>query len=112
MLPQQKQIQDRLEQYAECPDTLYGGSATVDSIEITEKLTKIGITCNFPIDLHKGEICSEIEKYLADTVATPMQINLQWKVRRHAAQKNLKGMDSVKNIIAVSAAKGDRKSVV
>ena len=105
--PNDAQIKEHLLKY-ENSDFLvpFEGSNTVKEIDISENLIRIAIVFGFPIDTISEELANNLKEHFKSFTKIPVEFDLSWKIVRHVAQKNIKGISSIKNIIAVHAAKG------
>jgi len=68
---------------------------------------RVEIELGFPALGYKDSLAAELEKRLREVPGVEdVDIEIRWKLLSHAVQRNLKPMDSVRNIIAVASGKG------
>lgn len=71
--------------------------------KIDGKVIRLKLIYPYPIEKYRDEIQLKIKESYPDY---NVEIDLQWKVRRHKVQNNLKPLSVIKNIIAVASGKG------
>lgn len=104
----QSQIEQIINDYQD-PSTLmtFGDShanvnATLDGEKITATIT-LGYPVNGYIDTLQEQLLAELKE---QSQSDDVTVNIDWKVRKHKVQQGVKGIDNVKNIIAVASGKG------
>ena len=79
----------------------------VKKIEILDEIPSIEIVLGYPGVSQREAILATLAK-LIQTISDIHQVNikLDWKIEPHAVQPPLRGLDNVKNIIAIASGKG------
>ncbi len=78
----------------------------VKTIQITEDQVKIALIFGYPIQ-NTESLIQEITRMLAPFIGTAsLEVTIDWKIRQHIAQNNLKPFANIKNIIAIASGKG------
>src|SRR5690606_24759366 len=79
----------------------------VKKIDIENGRVRVEVRLGYPADGLKGAIRQILTHAIEDLDGVEqVEIDVSWEVVAHRAQKNMKSMDGVKNIIAVASGKG------
>jgi ATP-binding protein involved in chromosome partitioning len=104
----QSQIEKIINDYQD-PSALmtFGDSKANVDVKIADESIKANVTLGYPVkgytnDLQAGLLAELKQQSQSDDVT----VVVDWKVTKHKVQQGIKGINSVKNIIAVASGKG------
>ena len=85
----------------------FGDSHAKTDIQLDgEKLTVL-ITLAYPVQGHKEQLVSELQNLLKkETNSQSVAVTIDWQIIKHKVQQGVKGLEGIKNIIAVASGKG------
>ncbi len=79
----------------------------IHEIAVHERAIDIRLLYPYPLERKISELKQRISKVLqTEWPAFEVRLYLDWKVRRHKVQKELKSKSAIKNIIAIASGKG------
>lgn len=79
----------------------------VKGIEIEGRTAKLKIVLGYPAKGFKDTLTAALKKQVeAIDGIDQLDVDLSWKIDSHVTQKNINGIEGVKNIIAVASGKG------
>lgn len=79
---------------------------TVYKINTTATSTSLDITLGFPAKHYSEQLRQQLTTMLTNANLTNITINIHSHIKPHAVQTGLRGLDGVKNCIAVASGKG------
>ncbi len=103
-----EQVEKQLKKYQDPylhKDLLSAGA--VKRLDVKDNNILLDIELGFPVAAYASELSNEVESCIRELMGVAdIEINVSANIIAHAVQKNLKHMESVKNIIAVASGKG------
>lgn len=106
MLPSVTAIKTKLAEYQ---DPILKQDAlipiAIKKIDITENKITLHLQLGYPLKKSQDEFIERLKKWL-DVFSIPVDIILSWKIEPHVGQRGIKGLATIKNIIAVASGKG------
>ncbi len=79
----------------------------IHEIAVHERIIELSLCFPYPLERRIPDLKQRISRVLqADWPDFEIKLNIQWKVRRHKVQNDLKPKSAIKNIIAVASGKG------
>lgn len=81
-------------------------SKSITDIKVDGGKVTVDVQLGFPADGYKAELTSKLQEVLSDLGADEVSINISHKIVSHAAQKGVKSIPGVKNIVAIASGKG------
>ena len=79
---------------------------SIKDIKVDGDKVTVDVQLGFPVDGYKAELAEKLKAVIAGSGASAVNINVTHKIDSHAAQKGVKAINGVKNIIAVASGKG------
>jgi ATPases involved in chromosome partitioning len=79
----------------------------IKDIRVDGGKVEVDVVLGFPVQGYKNRLATLLEQKIRSIQGVERAtVNVSWKIASHAVQRNLKPIDSVKNIIAVASGKG------
>ena len=78
----------------------------IKDIKLDGDKVTVDVQLGFPADGYKAELASKLKDAISSAGASDVTVNISHKIDSHAAQKGVKSIPGVKNIIAVASGKG------
>jgi len=79
---------------------------SIKDIKVDGDKVTVDVQLGFPADGYKAELAEKLKAAIAGAGTSDITVNISHKVDSHAAQKGVKAINGVKNIIAVASGKG------
>jgi len=93
-----------------CVDPLIGrglvAAGAVKAVDLAGNRVRIELELGFPAAGHRQALADLVKKGVRDAHGVDAEVQVGWKVRPHAVQKNLQPLAQIRNIIAVASGKG------
>ncbi|MDI9348029.1 MAG: Mrp/NBP35 family ATP-binding protein [Methylacidiphilales bacterium] len=83
-----------------------GTSAKIEKIQLIDNCVGAHIVLRYPLSTLCPEFIQALEKHWKLAFTQTLNVEISHGILRHSPQKGIKGLETVKNVIAVSAAKG------
>jgi len=104
----QSQIEEKLKEYVDpYLDRDLVSTKCIKDISVAGGTVKVAVTLGFPAGGYKDELAAKL-KALVESVegVSSATVDVSVKIAAHAAQKGVKHLENIKNIIAVASGKG------